>query len=90
MGSVEQGLAVFALMTAVGVIAGAGARLSGRAIKSPNRFRPALWVVLVVSGVVYLVYEVTSTRHSLLGIGVALCALCVSVCDVVFWRRTRR
>ncbi len=91
MHTVEQAVAVFALMTAVGIIAGSGARLTARKVKNPNRFRYAAWGIAAAGVVAYLASEVTSSRHSFIGIGGAVFVLCVSTCDVVVtWRRTRR
>lgn len=90
MHTVGQGVAVFVLMCVVGVLVGISARLTVHTLTGPTAFRYAAWAILGGSGVVYLAYEVTTARHSWLGIGAAVFALCASACDVVIWRRTRR
>lgn len=90
MQAAAQAMAVFALMTAVRIIAGSGARNTARKVKNPNRFRYAAWGIAVAGVVAYLASEVSSIRHSWLGVAGAVFVLCASTYDVVNWRRTRR
>lgn len=85
-----QAMAVFALMTAVAIIAGSGARITARKVENPNRFRHTPGELRWLASRHARRPRRPQPRTSWLGIGGAVLVLSASTYVVVISRRTHR